>query len=152
MRIENEGRHRSSRAYIAWRHDHYVKLRLSAEVDDETAFDALADRSALQLLSQVQIRNRGDCLHITVHKVDALPPGQPGLADPVSEHGAHIVVLDIGNEKELANALMVSARRLQDSGCHGSDVLPDPAAGYRRQVLRFKPGDWKSAPRDDASR
>ena len=148
--IEVDGHRRASRAYIAWRRDYFLKLRMTVDAGDEQTLDTWADRSARELFSRVQIRNRGACQRIVVHKVDVLPPGQPGVLDAVSADGAEIVLLESATKKQLADAFVTSALRLQETGCIGESGLPDPDAGFKRQTLRFKAADWMPGARAGA--
>lgn len=149
LRVGAQDQRRPSLAYLTWRRDYFLKLRITGDPGDEAALEGLADGMARELLSRTQIRNRGHCLGITVQTVDVLPPGQPGALDAVSADGSLIVLTTLDDKKKLGDALLVSAMRLKESGCIAEDAFPAPEAGYTRQSLRFKADDWKSGPSGD---
>jgi hypothetical protein len=149
LRVGPEDQRRPSLAYLTWRRDYFLKLRVTGEAGGEAALERVADEVARQLLPRAEIRHVGNCLGITIQKVDVLPPGQPGMRDAVSADGTHIIVLTLDDERTLAQALVVSAMRLKESGCIAENRFPAPAQGYKRQTLRFKPGDWKDTPSSD---
>lgn len=141
LRVEINDRMHASRAYIGWRRDYFLKLRVSVPPEDEGTLDTVADAAARELFAATRIHNLGDCLRLGVHKVDVLPPGQPGVLDPVSEDGLQIVLPSSHDQSQLAAALTTSMQRLTESGC--VDKLPTVASGFKRQILRFKAEDWK---------
>jgi len=133
-----------SRAWVAFRQNYAFKVRLSVPAGDSAWLDGEGDAIARELLGRARASNLGGCATVNLMTIQTLPPGQPGMLDPVSEDGRVILLVSSMDEAAIKQAVSTSVARVQANGCF-AHRLPDVEEGSRRFVLRFKPGDWGPA-------
>lgn len=135
----------ASRAWVTYRQNYFFKVRLSAPAADAARIDLIGDAIARVLLRDTRVTSIGRCGQPSISMVKELPPGQPGMLDPVSVDGRHIVLPFPPESDALARAVVTSSGRLREHGCV-ADALPPVADGLQRLELPFKPEDWTAAP------